>query len=64
MTVINQKTGRPWLRYDLAIENAARSGDNDLALELSIWQRQYMEMYCDQPEELQEWERRKAEGSK
>jgi len=48
-----------FLKYDGEIDKAARDGDNDRALELSIWQRQYMEMYCDEAEQLKEWERRK-----
>lgn len=57
--MIDRRTGYPVLKWDLAIDNAARDGDNDRALELSIWQRQYMEMYCDDVQQLVEWERRK-----
>lgn len=58
MTLTDPKTGRVILKYDYIIDKAAREGDNDAALEFSIWQKQFMEMYCSNPEELQEWERR------
>jgi hypothetical protein len=56
--ITNPSTGKPYLKYDVNIDKAARDGDNDLALELTIWQRQYYEMYCSDPDQLIEWRRR------
>lgn len=58
MALTDPNTGRVILKYDSIIDKAAREGDNDAALEFSIWQRQFMEMHCSDPDELREWERR------
>lgn len=47
------------LKYDNLIDEACRQGDNDAALEYSIWQRQYIELYCTDRAQIEEWMRRK-----
>jgi hypothetical protein len=46
------------LVYDVQIASAAQRGDNDEALELTIAQRQYYEMFNDDPDHAREWARR------
>lgn len=58
MALTDPRTGMVVLKYDYLIDKAAREGDNDAALEFSIWQRQFMEMYCTDQDQLREWERR------
>lgn len=48
------------LKWDLQIDQAIREGDNDAALEYSIWQKQYYELYCTEERQLAEWKRRGA----
>lgn len=53
--------GRKLLMYDVPIEKAAREGDNDMAYELSIRQKDYYENFNTNEGHAEEWRLRKEE---
>lgn len=51
------------LQFDAEIKIAAANGDNDLAQEMAVAQRDYHEFLCDHGPSRREWLLRKAEGA-
>lgn len=51
------------LKFDAEVKIAAANGDNDLAQEMAVAQRDYHEFLCDDGPSRREWLQRKAEDA-